>query len=498
MNRRLSPLIVLLIPLTGVTLGLALLIVPIKYFTHVVLFLVSGFVFAISAWLMQKAIRAFDLHRLTIPSFWYFSYLAINVIPGFLIFYGVDFPDYSFRVRPGSYLNTYLAVLLSNLITVPLGILLVSKLLRFKTDEIRQYFARPLEERPARALIFLVILGGIAGLAGFYVLQLETLPVIEMFRDPGDYAYLAALREESLAAINSPLAYVFSVLREAIMPFMVCIAIGSYLCSRKPAWLILLLFTFFFAVLIASISIAKGPVATIFMVAAAFLYLYRVGRFRITHAVLAFGAILSFPFLVFRLASPAGWGFWDSVRAIFIRLFYAPAYVANVYFDVVPREVEFQYGATVGKVAWLFGLKYFNMGHYVLQRIYPHALPSGSAGGVFFADFYTNFGMPGVCVGGFLLGGIMQAIQILIIKRKKTIAGMASYAFLFYAFWMTTSRALPTVLLSTGVIFVLLAWAAYVLVDKILQGAGGKHAMPAVRESALAQQPKVAHLGNRH
>lgn len=367
---------------------------------------------------------------------------------------GITLGGYSYPIFSGPHLYKFLLATTSVLFTAPLGIWLTNWLLRFKATDVKKFFDRPTApSADTRAYVYL--LGAALALTLLYFHEVKELPVVAMFRDPGNFAYLAFLREESFGALDSHFLYAYSVVREALYPFLIALALGNYLATKRRKWLFLFILSFGAGIAFASVSIARGPVATILLVATAFWYLFRSGRVFNRQVVIGFVLVLAYPILVsaFTFADTT---IFDALRIVFFRLFYAPAYDAYVYFEVVPKEVHFQYGATIGKLAWLLGKEQFDMAKYVLFTIYPETLEAGSAGGAFFADFYANFGMPGVLAGGILIGIIMQGIQIFLTRRKKTTASLAAYAFMFYAFFMTTSRTLPTVLLSTGVFFVLI------------------------------------------
>ncbi len=455
----------------AIVLGLSILAVQIEL---LILLWSSSVVLFSSLWLMQRTIRVLDFRRLTIPAFWYYSYLSMIWIPAFLIFFKVTPYGYAYQIQPGPHLYTFLFAAQSILITVPLGIFLTNKLLHFEKDEIERYFGRsPQQGSSVSPVSYSLFLSGAIALTLYYFFEVRQLPVLEMFRDPGDFRYLTKLRQESFSALESPFVYAYSVLREVVYPFLIAVSFGCYLHTRRAIWLFLFITTLIIGLLYASTSIARGPVATMFLVLAFCYYLWKPAKLSLRNVMLTLAFIFSFPVAV-TILTRSGWTLLDALKAIGIRLFYLPSYVAHLYFELIPFEVGYQYGATSGKLAWLFGMEYFNIGQYVLLRIYPNAPLSGNAGGAFFADFYANFGIPGVLFGGVLFGVIMQGLQILLLRQEKSIASIAVYAFLFYAFWMTTSRHLQTVLLSTGVLFVLLFWWTLAIGDEILKRARSK------------------------
>lgn len=425
---------------------------------RVFLVFASMLVMFFSVWFMHETVRAFDLRRPTIPGFWYISYLSMNWFPSVLIFLGVTPEGYSYPIYSGPHLQVFLFATSSVLLTVPIGIWLVNSAQRFGVDEISAFFGAPVKEdsiRPGRYVLLLILAIATTLL---YFSEVKVYPLVEMLRDPGNFASLALLREESFVGMNSKFVYAYWVLREALYPFLIAVAFGKYISTRRTQWLLFFVGALLMGLSYASVSIARGPVATIFMVVVGIWYLMRSTEIRIRDIAIAAASLLSFPIFVTIWTRETDLPLFEAFKLIGIRLFYLPAYVAYVYFEVVPKEVHFLHGATIEKLAPLLGMQAFNMSRYAILTIYPDSPESAGAGGAFFADFYANFGLPGVLIGGVFLGVILQGIQVAILRREKTVVSLAVFAFMFYAFWMTTSRALPTVLLSTGTVFVLLFW----------------------------------------
>src|SRR4030042_3725786 len=97
---------------------------------------ISAFVFLLSVYLMQKSIAVFNISRLTIPAFWYLTYLVMIYFPSFFVFYGLtDSSRYA-----------YLFGVESVLITVPLGVIATNHCNRFKKSWINEYFTKPIEK----------------------------------------------------------------------------------------------------------------------------------------------------------------------------------------------------------------------------------------------------------------------------------------------------------------------------------------------------------------
>jgi hypothetical protein len=434
-------------------------------------------VLTISAWLMQRLIRVFDLRRVTLPGLWYLTFLATMYLPSLLIVFARVSPErldpvgYPFRIQAGPHLAMLLLAVNSVLITIPLGILLAGGLVRFRVDEIRDYFAAGIDDggdRRARVAAYALVLAGVLVTSVLYVVEVasrvRTVPLFELFRLHG--TSLAQLRIGSLVALNSPLRYLYVIVIETVYPLLTAVSLGHALHTRARGWLLLFLCTLSAGALSAAVSTARGDVAVILAVSFALWYLYLGGRVEGRFFPLALAVVFVFPLVV--TIAMYKIGLLYALTIIGVRLFYTPAYAQYLYFQLVPAQLSWLHGRTSPTLAWLTGQRYFNMQEYVMRIPYPHAPEHTMTSGPFIGDFYVNFGIPGVLVGGVLAGLIMGAIQIWLVRRPKTMTNLAVYAFLLYAFWTLTARPLPVVLWSGGVFFALLTSWVLVSVEMMI------------------------------
>ena len=188
-----------------------------------------------------------------------------------------------------------------------------------------------------------------------------------------------------------------------------------------------------------------------------FVYLYKAGRIKKSALALWGGLLLAFPLFV--LITVGGESSREGLQAVVEtlghRIFVTNSSVAYEYFEIFPNEVGFLHGRSIEKFAWLTGEPFFDTGEYVFEDMYSKSLEGNSAGGAFFAKFYADFGTPGVLAGGLLTGIILQGMQVFLVRRRKTILQLASYAFLFYAAFQINGESLPSVLLGRGVVLAL-------------------------------------------
>jgi oligosaccharide repeat unit polymerase len=403
----------------------------------------------LSALLVSHA-SGLNLRRLAVPAVWYVSYLASTAIPGMVVVANNDSP----------YVTPFLFAVLSTLFTAPLGMLVVNLAAGFRRDQTRAFFEAPVERRDpptSEVSAYLLLLAVCLALTAGFIVETPVIPLLHLIQNPGSAAILVTLREESFKLLDSPFIYAYDVLRNVVYPFLIALALGYYLTSRRLRWLVLFLVTAAAGLFYAAVSVAKAPVAVIVLVAVLFAYLYLGGRVGLRAAAAGFSAVFLFPLAVlFQSLSGLGFSAADIGTAILRRLFYVPAEVLYNYFVVVPDVVPYLYGRTIGRVQWILGESSVNIGNFVFRFMYPERIESGVANASFLGYLHADFGVPGILLGGVLVGALMQGLQVWLTRRPKTVMTLAAYSYLLWVAWKVNFQSLPQIVLSGGVIVILL------------------------------------------
>ena len=412
--------------------------------------LCSCAVLVLSYFLVKTSCSLFGIERVTIMSFWYLTYLVMIFFPAFYIFHD----------QPGPYRTTFLLSVESVLITVPLGWYWATRRRRFHLAETDRYFCKQVEDVQSTPQMYrgFVLLFAISSLLTLcYVLEVRTIPLLYLLRNFGDFGELMILREEALKLLNSPLSYFYGVTRGVLFPFLIAASLAAFLRSRTRQWLVMLFLSLGFGIIYGSLTLAKAPVAIMFLMLMFAGYLFRGGR--LSRKFIAAGLILTLAFPVFVIVSAANpennIGLGLAFSAMAARLLYLPAEVVYYYFEVFPGQIPYLYGRSIDKFAWITGRPYFDSPNFVGRYGYPEYYETVTASGAFIADLNADFGLPGVFFGGILAGYIMQRMHIFLVRARKTVSNIASYAFLIFAFWTLHSASLPIVLLSGGALLVL-------------------------------------------
>ena len=387
---------------------------------------------------------------LTITKIWFLTYVPMILVPGIIIAWS----------KEGNARNEFLFSIISVLYTVPLGAAGISVALGFRQGEVQRFFKSPMAPVNARGRLLLVLLVGLViaiALSVNYVRDAKSIPLLVLLKYPGEYALLREMREESFKLLDSPLRYAYYVLRVCIYPFLVLLSMGwAIMEKRRRIWVLFALCTLG-AVIFGSLSTAKQPVAEIMLVIMLMIIVLYYNRVGILKLIGGAACVLGFPIMVVMLLQfGSGNGIVYALIAIGNRLFYIPSYVLYHYYEVFPGQVGFLYGRTISKLAGILGEECINAPNIVYQYIYPSRIESGLANAAFMGNAWADFGYLGVIVSGILAGAIMQGLQIMICRSHKTIYDVSAYAFMLFGFWLINSTALPTVLLSNGVIIVLL------------------------------------------
>jgi hypothetical protein len=424
-------------------------------------------VFWTSLWLMHRTASFFDHTRLTIPSFFYLSYLPMIYLPAFVVF--------GEHTDPARW--TFLVGVNLVLLMVPLGIGAMSLIARYRRAEHDRFYTAPMIVPDVTSVEFhitvlLCALAVVITVTYFAQLEFGRIPLVYMFTHPNDVDNLLQLREESFklfdprwnSASSSVMFYGFLFLRTLLYPFLILVTWGYYLCTRERRWLLLAIGALALGGVYAAASIARAPLAAIVMRLMFFYYIFRGGQMGRRMTTVLVVAMLAFPLMVTGLAYGSD-GVADAFLRVGKRFFYTPADDLYVYFEVFPRHADYQYGGTLMKpLLKLFELPYFYIENFVYMYQFPNGVQTGHANAAFLSNLHADFGLVGVALGSLLAGMMMQGVQIHLARQRKTILAAAVFAFMMYAFWVLNFGSITSVIGTNGVIPVLLmAWGMRVL-----------------------------------
>lgn len=420
--------------------------------------IISPIVLILSLWIMNKSVNIFDLKYLTIPGFFFWAYLAMIFIPSF----------YIYVEHPGPYRDTYLLAVTSVLLTIPIGIIFAKQMLKFKNQEIRNFFRQATTKESdtgAYKIVFFMLLAISIIMMFVYLHEVEIIPLLYMIKNPGEYEYSLELREFSGKLLMTTFTYIYEWVKFPIFPFLIVISWGIYLHNRLKKWFMLSLMTLIVGIIYCALVLVKGHVALIFLVLFVFYYISRSGKVSIKGVIVFFSAILSFPLFVFFIIT---YGMGVNIFSLLLeRIFYVTSDVLYYYFEIFPNDVGYLFGRSIRNIARVIGEEHFDTANYVFRYIWPKSIESGHANAAFVGNLHADFGLIGVLFGGVFAGFIMQWININLVRMRKTVLSTALYSVLIVAFLNLCFTALPVVLLTHGVVLIFIIWILVKTVERV-------------------------------
>ncbi|MBK9192773.1 MAG: hypothetical protein IPM77_15465 [Crocinitomicaceae bacterium] len=141
------------------------------------------------------------------------------------------------------------------------------------------------------------------------------------------------------------------------------------------------------------------------------------------------------------------------------RLFVVPGQVVSDWFEVIPEKKPFLYGDGYRVLAMIRGRTYHNYARELYPIIQTEFAAMGLTGSVNVASFmyeYSNFGMPGLVLSGFLLALVLSWVEYFF--RNDLILKLCLCMFPIF---MLSSGAITTWLFSGGFGFTLLYFAIF-------------------------------------
>lgn len=386
--------------------------------------------------------RHLQVAALTIPGFFYICYLILFVVPSIIVY-----SEMTDMIR-----DSYLHGSFSVLFFFPFGILITQLLYRFFVKKKKQgYASMPFEVTRADLRFKIPVLIGYwvsVVISIIYISYLDVVPILKLFlplSETYDKSQLRFMFEQAPPLI----AFAFSLCRIVIVPTSL---MYLYLLKKKRlmsnATFILYAFG---AIVLASLTLDRGPVLIIFLMIALAEALSNKGILLRFRAYLNVGALVLIGLLIVSIISAAQSGdvsgetYEKNVyHMVGYRIFLSPAMVASLSFENFPGPDFLN-----GKYIRIF--TFLTSGEYIKGSEAPPLviLPCS-----FMADLWRNWGGTGVIVGTILIAIYTQLFQLLSFQRKTLLCVIFHAFFLLGVLWLIPGNVIgaitTTVLLIGG------------------------------------------------
>lgn len=281
-------------------------------------------------------------------------------------------------------------------------------------------------------LVLFLILCLSAILYTFY--SVNSFPLFHVLKG-ADPTTLAQMRANAKIHFNG-IAAIKDVLAINLTFLMSLICYGYKLIFKNLRFNILFYISFLFAVISLTYNLEKAPVFWYFisLFFVRIVYMKGVGLKRI---IIFTAPLLLGVFFVFSFFTGAG----DLMESFVFRIFVAQSVAIFQGFEYFPSQHEFLGVNGISRLySFIAGGDLVNSGRTLFELYAPAAIENNTAGfivGLFNAEAWMLFGLPGVLILPVYVGFFVQALNVYFLKSKKT----PFYVALYVYFWSKLALA---------------------------------------------------------
>lgn len=378
----------------------------------------------------------------------------------------------------------------------------------FERGEIRRYLDVAANTPPTRRDLLLVLAWGGLCLLLFttYVREVRVYPLYALLAGSVSSEAVNKMRRDVVGPeMGSSLWYVYGLARAFIMPFLFCLVFVTFRYVRSVPIRVLCVGFVLMVFIFNSWSAAKTPIAMLFVLgfvlslmlgSRALIVMRRhAGRLRPKRwrRWIAVGGCVglaaAYPIFIFKFkAFGVDKEVFDIlVQGVLTRILFKPAYLAHYAFALFPAQFDFTYFADIQKLAAVFGLEYFDLSTLIAEE---QGHPDSNASPPAVGTFYAELGWPLVIGGFFVVGVVVQFLQIWLIRNvPRGPIVLAANAMLCYGAFRLSMTSLHTVLLTEAIIPCLMALMGWRLVRRMTVVLSARPARPRPSAARLAPEP---------
>ncbi|MFQ5442989.1 MAG: hypothetical protein ACE5EK_00080 [Nitrospinales bacterium] len=370
----------------------------------------------------------------TIPLFFLLAYFCLMVVPSifhFAYFSNANIDDewvlYEFLMGVQGFPLLFLS-----------GVLVANKFFKKPNEIIQNFYNRPLSRLEINlALSKLAFwIGLFIGLAFFVfmILENQNLPILValgLTNTPATEEVRFLIYKYSDLTI-----FTYALITRAVIPITIIVPLFLWKVAGLKTWKMIFFFSLVFGTFFSLISLEKQAILSTFVILIVALIFLNKGKLSFAHlllfiilvtmggftAITQYGGDLSISNVLYR-----GYYF------LAMRVFLDPSYMTFAIYEMVSDSNQLLLGSTIRFIT-LFGLPY--------ERL--------TAIG-FLADLWVNFGWAGIIWGGFLMGLVMQFIQLLFFRERDFINLTVLISLMLNAAWLIYSNIFPAMVVATYV-----------------------------------------------
>lgn len=436
-----------------------LILIGMLYFLYEEYFIYS--IVILSCIVFYELIIYYKLSAYGIRGIWILSPPAL-VYVSFTVFIGIP-SVYIISTTNNPQAMDYFFSIVCFYIFYPLGLFIGTKIFPHVEDPIKLLDEQDWGQVSDVNLIYellIVLLSVIVLSFLLYLYRVDTIPILEIIRNPKAYMSLFMIREEAFKLLNiSRLErYLYSWNRDVFIPLGIMASLYLSIHSKSKKYIYLFMIIFLLGLINNSISVAKLPMASLFFSLVAFYFLKK-GRFSLPFVFSGIITIFTIPVMINYFASlPTLRTPGKLLYGITNRLFVIPAEVLFEYFKIFPFQHPFLQGRSTQLFSWLHPDGNFNTANYVARVWWHDPATSGSANAVYIGNFWADFGIVGVIISTIIIGILMhylyQRILLTCNYKKSMVYVVITTAFITHFTFSFISSSITVIMVTKGIIYI--------------------------------------------
>lgn len=380
--------------------------------------------YSISSYLVYISTQSTRI--VTIQYFFFFMYVIFVYIGSMLYYFKMlDLSIYSDFFKTD--LNNYTMFWLTNLglIFFGLGLNYANIYKKFKPKkEINIFLKSELVDNIPNIYLY-ILLGFSIIVACIYLFTGSSIPIIEMFKNPGNIMHLVSVRDE-FTQKRSFISYMYAIYG-VVFPFVSLLCLSKYYYYKNSRWKWISIITIILVFITLTASTQRWPILLYTMILTIFIYnnSYKKPKSIIVIPIIGVLISLLFTILKWKLA------FIEGLYSLALR-FLGQATPNIFVIKYFPSQLNFFWGET-----YLNDLLCLLPGQQKATSVLIYHLIFGDNALIelgtspigIISEGYINFGILGALLIPFCLGFLIQIYQINIFRKKKNILDYSVFCY---------------------------------------------------------------------
>lgn len=302
-----------------------------------------------------------------------------------------------------------------SLVLIIIGYVFIGKILKIKTKNLYSKEIGNINPFSKFLLNCLLIIS--IGVALFYLLRLQSIPLISIFSGGVDEAKTA----RSLATNELSGSHWYRLFYNSLLTFISYIYFAILLKQKSRMNLMIFIVLFVVTSFVMLSTTAKAPV--IFYWMGLFLVLLISKNINLNLKVISIFGILVMPVILFMYAffmKAQEQSILELFTAALSRIFTGQVTPAYFYLYLFPEYNDFLLGKSLPNPGGIFPWEHYPLSRVVKAFMNPELVERGIVGTAptaFWAESYANFGLGGIAVFALLVGATLAIIQFILSSK---------------------------------------------------------------------------------